>query len=97
MKLIRDRDVGSFDAAAAQTCAIRNTRVIDAILRNASQLAQLLTVLRRPAPALIEEFASRDQSVIPTPKLIELFIRLSAQLQDEILTLLITYEAGLEG
>jgi hypothetical protein len=45
----------------------------------------------------MEELASRDQSVIPTPKLIELFIRLSAQLQDEILTLLITYEAGLEG
>jgi hypothetical protein len=71
-------------------------RVIDAILQNASQLVQLLTV-RRPAPAPIEELASRDQSVIPTPKLIELFIRLSAQLQDEILTLLITCEAGLEG
>lgn len=44
----------------------------------------------------IEEFKIRDLSEVPTPKLVDIFLKLDAQLRDEALMPAIVDEAGLE-
>jgi nucleotide sugar dehydrogenase len=97
-ELTRNRDVGSFNVAVAQTCAIRNTRVIDAILGITPEWAEataqlyksnakdvvIVKDIRTAEAAKVIENIQRDLNIALMNELALIFERLHIGIMDVI-------------